>query len=127
MLVVIDRDQVLLMQRPDSGIWGGLLSLPELDHALPAAAPSVLGAHPLLMQAIAPFGSVAACEALPPFAHVFTHFKLHVAPYRVSLGRRADIVGQLPHVWYDAHRLAQAPLPAPVKKLLLEVFRGAPG
>ena len=31
MLVVVDRAQVLLMQRPDSGIWGGLLSLPELD------------------------------------------------------------------------------------------------
>ena len=126
MLVVTDRDQVLLVQRPDSGIWGGLLSLPELDDALPAD-PSALGSHSALAQAIARFGSIAACEALPPFAHVFTHFKLHVAPYRVSLSRRADIVGQLPHVWYDAGRLAQAPLPAPVKKLLLEVFRGVPG
>jgi A/G-specific adenine glycosylase len=31
MLLMVDGDQVLLEQRPPSGIWGGLLSLPELD------------------------------------------------------------------------------------------------
>ena len=31
MLVVTDNRHVLLQRRPDSGIWGGLLSLPELD------------------------------------------------------------------------------------------------
>ena len=75
-----------------------------------------------LIQALAPFGSIAGWEALAPFSHVFTHFKLHVVPYRISLQRRADIAGQLPHVWYDTDRLAQAPLPAPVKKLLLQMF-----
>lgn len=120
MLVVVDRAQVVLMQRPDSGIWGGLLSLPELDaEALTAGAMPPPAA---LVRALAPIGSIAGCEALEPFSHVFTHFKLHVAPYRISLQRRADIAGQLPHVWYDADRLAQAPLPAPVKKLLLQMF-----
>ena len=31
MLVIVDGGQVLLEQRADSGIWGGLLSLPEVD------------------------------------------------------------------------------------------------
>ncbi|WP_206360132.1 NUDIX domain-containing protein, partial [Pseudomonas viridiflava] len=30
-LAIIDNGQVLLEQRPPTGIWGGLLSLPELD------------------------------------------------------------------------------------------------
>lgn len=125
MLVVIDRGQVLLVQRPASGIWGGLLSLPEFDGSdlqtdgLPAYQPD-----PAWAQALAPFGGIAACEPLPVFSHGFTHFKLHVAPYRISLRRRVELAGQLQHVWYDAGRLAQAPLPAPVKKLLLEVFGG---
>lgn len=124
MLVVIDRGQVLLAQRPDSGIWGGLLSLPELDADLPALTqPQAMRAHPGLVHALAPFGHIAACEPLPAFSHVFTHFKLHIAPYRISLQRRIDMAGQLQHVWYDGERLAQAPLPAPVKKLLLEIFR----
>jgi len=118
MLVVIDGLRILLVQRPDNGIWGGLLSLPELDaDPAPAMPPSAV-----LTQLLAPFGRIAACEAMPPFSHVFTHFKLHVMPYRIALERRADIAGQLSHVWYDASRLAQAPLPAPVKKLLLGMF-----
>jgi A/G-specific adenine glycosylase len=122
MLVVLDRGQVLLLQRPDSGIWGGLLSLPELDPALLAPlAAQPLQSHPALAQALAPFGSIADCEPLPAFSHGFTHFKLHVAPYRIGLKQRNAMVGELPHVWYPTDQLAQAPLPAPVKKLLLQV------
>lgn len=121
MLIVLDRDQVLLMQRPDSGIWGGLLSLPEVDD-LGATDQVSLPSNAALERALAPFGRIASCQPLPVFSHVFTHFKLHVAPYRIHLQRRADIAGQLTYVWYPAERLAQAPLPAPVKKLLLEIF-----
>ena len=117
MLVITDANQVLLQQRPDSGIWGGLLSLPELDAATDQALFD--GA---MARAVAPFGTVASCERMTPFAHVFTHFKLHIAPYRVRLARRLEFAGQLNHVWYDADKLADAPLPAPVKKLLVAVF-----
>ncbi|MBV8667501.1 MAG: A/G-specific adenine glycosylase [Burkholderiaceae bacterium] len=115
MLVVIDRNQVLLQQRPPRGIWGGLLSLPEItcevtDHELAFA------------QTLAPFGVVKAAERLPGFSHTFTHFKLHVMPYRVTLSRRLHVAGQSDHVWYQAGALAAAPLPAPVKKLLLSLF-----
>jgi A/G-specific adenine glycosylase len=112
MLVITDRDQVLLEQRPDSGIWGGLLSLPE-------AGP---GQQAFEME-IAPFGVPASCERLQPFSHVFTHFKLHVAPYRIKLARRLVLAAEAGHVWYRTDKLTDAPLPAPVKKLLLAVFR----
>ena len=124
MLVITDQDHVLLEQRPDSGIWGGLLSLPELE----VRGDSDEYPEPFnerMAAAVAPFGMVASCERLQPFSHGFTHFKLHVAPYRVSLTKRSDMAGEERHVWYRTDRLAAAPLPAPVKKLLLAVFREA--
>jgi A/G-specific adenine glycosylase len=113
MLVIVDRAHVLLEQRPGSGIWGGLLSLPELPGDADARA---------LEQAVALFGDIAATDRLQPFSHTFTHFKLHVAPWRIRLRARRHLAGELPHVWYPIERLAQAPLPAPVKKLLLGLF-----
>lgn len=127
MLVVLDREQVLLEQRPDSGIWGGLLSLPELaDNSARQndTVPSHQGylSHEIeagIARAIAPFGEPDWSTALTPFSHAFTHFKLHVTPYLVTLARRLDGAAEHGHVWYDTARLANAPLPAPVKKLLL--------
>lgn len=124
MLVITDQNQVLLEQRPDSGIWGGLLSLPQLDRLTVEEGTTSLDAS--IANAIAPFGEPASCERLQPFSHVFTHFKLHIAPYHVRLARRLHTVCEMNnHVWYQSDRLANAPLPAPVKKLLLAVFREA--
>jgi len=124
MLVIVDRNQVLLEQRPGIGIWGGLLSLPELDRLAPDRDGSADQAsmQAAVTEAIAPFGPLASCERLLPFSHGFTHFKLHVSPYRITLARRLSPAGQINHVWYGIERLAQAPLPAPVRKLLLAVF-----
>jgi A/G-specific adenine glycosylase len=119
MLVITDGDEVLLEQRPGSGIWGGLLSLPEID--LPAVADHA-NKRGALMGAILAWGEFGDYEPLQPFTHVFTHFKLHVTPYRLRLARRTPIAAQSAHVWYRAERLADAPLPAPVKKLLLAVM-----
>jgi A/G-specific adenine glycosylase len=123
MLVIIDRGQVLLEQRPATGIWGGLLSLPELASPIPEERETGEALHnAALLEAIARFGMLASCEALTRLTHGFTHFKLHISPFRISLASRLNFAGQSSHVWYDAEKISQAPLPAPVKKLLLEVF-----
>ena len=114
MLVIEDDGHVLLEQRPGTGIWGGLLSLPEVA----ADDDCERG----IARAVAPFGILASHQRLQPFSHGFTHFKLHVAPYRVSLSRRHLMAGQAEHVWYPVGKLAEGPLPAPVKKLLLELL-----
>ncbi len=119
MLVITDRNQVLLEQRPDHGIWGGLLSLPEVDAD---ADDDRRRFDAAVVRRVEPFGVLATCERLQPFSHGFTHFKLHVAPYRIRLERRLELAAQPTHVWYGAEKLADAPLPAPVKKLLLAVF-----
>ena len=128
MLIITDNEQVLLQLRPDNGIWGGLLSLPEVDghtaldlEQLPDPAQFAQS----VARIVAPFGSIASCESLPAFSHGFTHFKLQVTPYRVKLARRLTPAEQGSHVWYARSQLADAPLPAPVKKLLLGLFDAA--
>jgi len=122
MLAIIDRGQVLLEQRPPTGIWGGLLSLPELDGHLLAEDDDVPAADDtLLLQAAGKFGEMESAERLTTVTHVFTHYKLHIAPYRITLARRLDMVAEGGYVWLDAAKLADAALPAPIKKLLLEL------
>ncbi|MBV8636014.1 MAG: A/G-specific adenine glycosylase [Burkholderiaceae bacterium] len=115
MLVLAHGGQVLLEQRPALGIWGGLLSLPELDVAEKTFIQR-------LQQTAEVHGESDGYTALTPFSHTFTHFKLHIAPYRVDLTCRFELAGEANMVWYDTAKLADAPLPAPVKKLLLAVF-----
>jgi A/G-specific adenine glycosylase len=116
MLVLIDRGQVLLEQRPGTGIWGGLLSLPEVDGHLALdedAGELDIGA---VAEAAERFGQVEETETLLPLQHVFTHYKLHIHPYRIGLASRAGTPAG--YVWWDMSRIEEAALPAPVKKLL---------
>jgi A/G-specific adenine glycosylase len=56
---------------------------------------------------------------LSPLVHVFTHYKLHIAPFAVTLATRAELAPG--HVWWPLETIGEAPLPAPVKKLLLDL------
>ena len=124
MLVIVHGEHVLLEQRPSTGIWGGLLSLPQLEDARRGADASPDGNASIdatIMQTAESFGAVASREPLTRFSHTFSHFRLHVSPYRIVLRRRQESVGQTSHVWYALNEIALAPLPAPVKKLLLSL------
>jgi A/G-specific adenine glycosylase len=59
-------------------------------------------------------------ERLSTVTHVFTHYKLHIAPYRITLSRRLMLAAESGHV--STPPMADAALPAPVKKLLLELL-----
>jgi A/G-specific adenine glycosylase len=117
LLVVLHGGQVLLEQRAPNGIWGGLMSLPEVD------GHSVRGAigDAALSASAQRFGTVEEMQALLPLVHVFTHYKLHIAPYSVALAARAALPDQ--HLWWDLSQIDKAALPAPVKKLLTELAR----
>ncbi len=95
-LVLLKRGRVLLQPRPPKGIWGGLLSLPELPGGkLPRQYADAL--------------------PLPTVRHAFTHFRLDIAPLlcKVSPG------GTAPEgVWLSLKRLDAAPLPAPIRMIL---------
>jgi A/G-specific adenine glycosylase len=122
MLVIVDGGRVLLEQRPPSGIWGGLLSLPELAGHTAAEDDEVEPTdHDALLRAVGKFGEMESCERLSTVTHVFTHYKLHIAPHRITLSRRLALAAESGHTWLNAADVATAALPAPVKKLLLEL------
>jgi A/G-specific adenine glycosylase len=108
MMVVVSKGEVLLDKRPAKGIWGGLWSLPEAPEGTDVEAwcASALGVAP------------ARVEALPPFTHGFTHFRLEIAPWRVDVGRRGGAAGEGARMWLALDEARGAALPAPVKKLL---------
>jgi A/G-specific adenine glycosylase len=117
MLLVLDpAGQVLLERRPQSGIWGGLWSLPE---AAPERDPADwcrarLGSPPLRV------------ELLPPRRHTFSHFVLGIRPVALSIDSPPDLVADRPDsLWAmaDGEALRAYGLPAPVKRLILEAAR----
>lgn len=121
MLVLQHAGSVLLQQRPQSGIWGGLWSLPEFAaEGDPLDAARLLGHEP------------AAHYRLADFSHTFTHYKLNISPWYVHVQaptalRDAAAEGVATR-WMAAAELPSTALPAPVKKLLEGLFEaGLPG
>lgn len=126
MFVIVDGDYILLQQRPNEGIWGGLLSLPEVGgYSVVADGDDIV--HPEISFAkmqkyLAAFGRVVSYNRLPALLHVFTHFKLHILPYHIVMERGAAACLPVDCAWYAKDQLAKAHLPAPIKKILLSLI-----
>ncbi|WP_293996803.1 A/G-specific adenine glycosylase [Sphaerotilus sp.] len=104
-------DAVWLQQRPDSGIWAGLWSLPMFDDA-----------EALQAAVEANGGSGANVVALPGFVHVLTHLDWTLHPRRLDLTRPAAealAAGLGAGRWWPLDRLDTIGLPAPFSRLLL--------
>jgi len=107
LLVLRKGKRIALAQRPPAGIWGGLLSLPELPEGDEPASycENRLG---LRLGAVLP---------APTFRHPFTHFRLHIQPLICAV-TGATRLAEPGLRWLARAELAQAALPAPVKKIL---------
>jgi len=106
LLVLMHGGRVLLEARPPAGIWGGLLSLPELP---PGSA---------VERYAASIGvAVAGVEPLPPRVHTFTHFRLTIHPLLVAV-QPLPQAAEGGRCWLDRTALKTAPLPAPIRSLL---------
>jgi A/G-specific adenine glycosylase len=107
LLVLRDGDRVLLETRPPAGIWGGLLSLPEL--------PQGADAREWAAQRFA--CRVVAVSPAPTIEHAFSHFRLRIAPLLLEVKPRP--VAMEPNLqWLDLAATADAALPAPVRRIL---------
>jgi len=111
MLMLLDRDRILLQRRPSSGIWGGLWSFPELE----------LKADPLIY-CRTQFGfNVSDSASLPLLKHSFTHFKLHISPVILRISAHSALSDDAQQRWLSKHNALDVGLPAPVRKLLLQL------
>jgi A/G-specific adenine glycosylase len=110
MLVVRnEQGEVLLEQRPSSGIWGGLWSLPECseDERIEDWCHRNLYADSELD------------EMWPEFRHGFSHYHLHITPILLSLkGPPQGVMEALGRVWYNPRSPDERGLAAPVRKIL---------
>jgi A/G-specific adenine glycosylase len=94
---------VHLVQRPASGVWGGLWSPPEF--ASRAAAEQTLN-------------RAAAVQEGEPLLHAFTHFDLRIHPLWARVEAAAGVAEAEVGLWYNAAHPARVGLPQPVAKLL---------
>lgn len=106
MLIWQQGEQVLLEQRPNQGIWGGMLSLPQFE--IEADLAQFLINHGTQLH---------QAQKMAEFTHVFSHFKLHITPW--WLKNPTVLYEPKPDErWLKSEELAVAALPAPVSKLL---------
>ncbi len=108
-LLIIEREDggLLLEQRPPSGIWGGLWSLPELTQESEA------------------FCRAAGLELLDqtplaPLRHTFSHFHLAIQPLhlRVREAKAPPIMEPGTRLWYKPDTINQLGLPSPIRTIL---------
>ena len=103
---------VLLERRPGNGIWGGLHSLPE--------AADEADARKLAKRLARGAGGEPA--RLPPFTHVFSHFRLNVqALHWRGCAPKAAIADNDALCWLAPHEWPNIGLPAPIKTLLQDL------
>ena len=100
-----------LVQRPPTGVWAGLWTLPEFG--------SIGELQPITA------GWPGAGELLQPIQHALTHFDWTLAPLRwrlplqMSVARRSEIEAALPAGrWMTVDEALAMGLPAPVRRLL---------
>jgi A/G-specific adenine glycosylase len=107
LLVLLDENRVLLETRPPAGIWGGLLSLPELPQGADAREWTE-GRFACRVSAVSP---------APTLDHAFSHFRLRIAPLllEVKPGHAAMEPGWQ---WLNLAATAKAALPAPIRRIL---------
>lgn len=99
--------ETLLYQRPPSGLWGGLWSLPQISDLRDCEAELGISLD------------TQHCQILEPLRHTFSHFHLDITPVKAQFAPAGELVMEAaPTLWYNLEQPASVGLAAPVKKLL---------
>ena len=108
MLVLRHGRRVLLEKRPQTGIWGGLWSLPEActDDDLQMHCARHFGANDVRL------------TALPELMHGLTHFRLRIRPWQVDVQSLSNSAMEPGRTWMPLDDARGAALPVPVRKIL---------
>lgn len=105
LIILNEKEEVLLVKRPERGIWGGLWSLP----ARPISNPDIacVNSNRSLIEPI---------KMGPKFKHTFSHFNLEYKPIVVQT--RGFKFLNREQAWFKQEDMLKIGLPAPIKKLM---------
>ena len=129
LLVMQHGKRVLLETRPPAGIWGGLLSLPELPAGADAQEWTERHFACRVIAVTCPRSGVpgaqsepapARCVPLGTFEHVFSHFRLNIAPLLLQV-IPGPAVMEPGRQWQELAGIESAALPAPIRRILEDV------
>lgn len=113
MLVLRHGTEILLERRPPVGIWGGLWSLPECAaDEDPARAAERLGCR------------TGAARPMPTLIHDFTHFRLQIRPWLLTVHRLTAAGEPGLRVWLSPEEASRSAVPTPVRRLLAGLAAG---
>ena len=97
-------DKVYLVQRPATGVWAALWSVPEFDEA--AALEDLVNGWP------------GIGEWLPNVEHALTHFDWTLQPMLWTLPTRGKLPALPEGRWFSVPEALALGLPAPIRRLL---------
>ena len=112
------RGEVLLQQRPPSGLWGGLWTLPQCDDET---------AELKLWVAFELGLNIQQTNTWPIMRHSFSHYHLDITPIlaqTLPMGDRIMEAGAT--VWYNSQQPDERGLATPVVKLLQQLQAAKP-
>ncbi len=118
-----ERGEIFLQQRPQTGIWGGMWSLPQsaLQTGKPFFKQGKLGDEGVqslleLLKMNKACLSVEKGQRLPAFRHTFTHYHLWLQPIKWQVDQQT--MGSDKGCWVSLEQALALGLPAPIKQIV---------
>ena len=115
LIIINNKQEILLEQRAPVGIWGGLWSFPECDKKSNIA---------INLQKL--YGlKVNSKKSLLSFRHTFSHFHLDITPIVVTTQSiSTQVMENKPIIWHNPHKTFKHGLPQPITRLLKYLRKG---
>lgn len=112
LLAIICQNKILLQKRPQTGIWGGLWSLPECQTG---QIQTTLEQLHLIQSNL---NDPTIITPLTPFRHTFTHYHLNITPQLISAEKLNLLV--VGCAWYDLESITVG-IPKPVADIIKQI------
>lgn len=112
LIVLINKNnEVLLVQKPDYGIWGGLWSLPEAD----------IGTNPVTTLEQQQQILATPIKTLEVIAHKFSHYQFNITPIIMRTDSTPSRLEQSTTQWVKLSNHNNYGVPSPVRKLFQQL------